>query len=138
MEVFLKIIYLFLAAWVFLAACGLSLAVASRGYSLVVGHRLLIAVAFLAVETASRALRLQQLQRVGLVTLRLVESSWISDQIRVPFISRRIISHLLSQQGHLFLIMIAFADRSRLIVVGVSYAQFIDIVNVVFEPSLLL
>ena len=34
--------------------------------------------------------------------------------------------------------MIAFADRSRLIVVGVSYAQFIDIVNVVFEPLLLL
>ena len=97
MEVFLKIIYLFLAAWVFLAACGLSLAVASRGYSLVVGHRLLIAVAFLAVETASRALRLQQLQRLGLVTLRQVESSWISDQTRVPFISRRIISHLLSQ-----------------------------------------
>ena len=34
--------------------------------------------------------------------------------------------------------MITFGDGSRLIVVGVSYAQFIDIVNVVFEPSLLL
>lgn len=34
--------YLFIfAAWVFLAACGLSLAVDGRGYSLAVGHRVL-------------------------------------------------------------------------------------------------
>lgn len=93
---------------------------------------------FLLQSTASRALRLQQFQRVGLVTLRQVESSWISDQTCVLFIGRRIISHSLSHQGYLIFIMITFGDGSRLIVVGVSYAQFIDIVNVVFEPSLLL
>ena len=36
--------------WVFMAACGLSLVVASRGYSLVAVCRLLIAVASLVAE----------------------------------------------------------------------------------------
>jgi len=49
---FLKI-NLFLAVLghcVFFAACGLSLVVASAGYSLVAVHRLLIALAFLVAE----------------------------------------------------------------------------------------
>ena len=36
--------------WVFIAMCGLSLVVASGGYSLVVVRRLLIAVAYLVAE----------------------------------------------------------------------------------------
>ena len=46
----LKHVYNFLAAWVFTAAPGLSLLVASRGYSLVAVCGLLIAVTSLVVE----------------------------------------------------------------------------------------
>ena len=45
----LKNIYFWLC-WVFVAVCGLSLVVASGGYSLVVVHRLLVAVASLVSE----------------------------------------------------------------------------------------
>ena len=49
---FLKYIYIYIywLCWVFVAACGLSLVVESRGYSLVVVHGLLIAVASLVAE----------------------------------------------------------------------------------------
>ena len=43
-------IYLFWLHWVFIAACGLSLVVANRGYSIVVVRGLLIAVASLVAE----------------------------------------------------------------------------------------
>ena len=44
------LLYLFLACWVFVAVCGLSLVVASGGYSLVAVGRLLITVASLVAE----------------------------------------------------------------------------------------
>ena len=47
---FFQIIYLhvyFWLCWIIVAACGLSLAAASGGYSLVAAHRLLVAVASL-------------------------------------------------------------------------------------------
>ena len=50
---FFQIIYscvCFWLCWIIVAACGLSLVAASRGYSLVATHRLLIAVASLVVE----------------------------------------------------------------------------------------
>ena len=48
---FLKFIYLyFWLCWVFIAACGLSLLVVSKGYSLVVVCGLLFAVASLVAE----------------------------------------------------------------------------------------
>ena len=42
--------YLFSPSWIFVAACGLPLVVASRGCSLVAVHRLLTAVASLVAE----------------------------------------------------------------------------------------
>ena len=47
---FIIFVYLFFLCWVFTAACRLSPAAVSRGYSLVVGCRLLTAVAPLVVE----------------------------------------------------------------------------------------
>ena len=53
-------IYLFRLCWIFVAVCGLSLAV-SRGCSLAVVYGLLTAVASLVVEhTASRVCRLSR------------------------------------------------------------------------------
>ena len=43
-------IYYFWLPWVFVAMCGLSLVVASGGYSLDAGHRLLTAMASLVAE----------------------------------------------------------------------------------------
>ena len=43
-------IYLYWLCWVFVAACKLFLVSESRGYSLVVVHRLLIVVSSLVVE----------------------------------------------------------------------------------------
>jgi hypothetical protein len=43
-------IYLFWLLWVFIATNGLSLAEASRGYSLAAAHRLLVVVASLVAE----------------------------------------------------------------------------------------
>jgi len=51
--IFLKINYLHSAAWVFIAARGLSLFVASQGYSLVAVPRLLIVAASLAEEPSN-------------------------------------------------------------------------------------
>ena len=48
--IFKKIINYFWLLWVFIVVCGLSLVAASRGYSLVVVHRLLTVVASLVVE----------------------------------------------------------------------------------------
>ena len=47
---FIILFIYFWLCWVFVAAHGLSLVVASRGYSSVVVHRLLIAVASLVAE----------------------------------------------------------------------------------------
>ena len=47
---FFVYLFIFWLHWVFVAACGLSLVVASGGYSLVTGHGLLIAVASLVAE----------------------------------------------------------------------------------------
>ena len=57
---FIIITVVFWLSWVFVAVGGLSLVVVSGGYSLVVGHRLLIAMAFLLLQSiSSRAHGLQ-------------------------------------------------------------------------------
>ena len=52
---FLKKLFIFGCAGFFVAACGLSLVIASRGYSLVAMHGLLIAVASLLAEHGLQA-----------------------------------------------------------------------------------
>ena len=47
---FLMYLFIFWLHWVFVAACGLSLVVASGGYSLVAVHGLIMAVASLVAE----------------------------------------------------------------------------------------
>ena len=47
---FFMYLFIFWLHWVFVAECGLSLIVASGGYSLVAGHGLLIAVVSLVAE----------------------------------------------------------------------------------------
>ena len=66
---FLAVPGLHLAHGLFVAACGLSLVAARRGYSPVAVCRLLIAVAALLQSMGSRARRLQQLWHVGLVVV---------------------------------------------------------------------
>ena len=55
--------------WVSIAARVLSLVAASRGYSLVAVHGLLIAVASLVAELRLLACRFQQLQHAGILRL---------------------------------------------------------------------
>ena len=67
--------------WAFVTVQGFSLAMASRGYSLVLLHRLLIAVASLVtehrlVDSGVVAHRPSSLQHAG--------SSWTKDQTHVP------------------------------------------------------
>ena len=59
---------------------GFSLTAASGGYSPVVGHGLLIAVASLVANTDSRVYGLQQLQCMGSAAPRHMGSSWTRDQ----------------------------------------------------------
>ena len=69
-SLFLNFIYFyFWLCWVFLSACGLSLAAASGGSSLVVLHGLLIAVTSLAVKHGLQAHGHQQLRRTGLAVV---------------------------------------------------------------------
>ena len=51
--IFIYLLYFWLC-WVFLAARGLPLVVASRGYSVVAEHGLLLAVTSLVAESGSR------------------------------------------------------------------------------------
>ena len=62
----------FLPHWVFTVARVLSLAMVSRGYSLLVVHKFLIVVGSLVAE---HSCELQKLQCVGLVAPQCVESS---------------------------------------------------------------
>ena len=59
-------VFLFWLHWVFIAARGLSLVVASRGYSLVEVHGLLIAVASLTAKHRLQARKFQSFQHAGL------------------------------------------------------------------------
>ena len=78
--------------WVFVV-CGLSLAVASGGYFLVVLSRLLIAVASPVVQSAdSRACGFQKFWLVGLAAPQHVESSQTRGQTHVSCISRQILN----------------------------------------------
>ena len=91
---FHSFIYFWLC-WVLVAPCGLSLVVASGGYSLVVAHRLLIAVASLFVKhrlqgaqaSSSCSMRAQQLWLRGLAAPWHVGSSQSRDQTCVPLLS---------------------------------------------------
>ena len=92
-------VYLFIyfwLCWVLVAACRLSLVVASGGYSLVAVFGPLSAVASLVIELG---LWVQGLQWVwlscgsGLAALRLVGSSWTRDRTHVPCIGRWILTH---------------------------------------------
>ena len=88
---FHSFIYFWLC-WVLVAPCGLSLVVASGGYSLVVAHRLLHVVASLFVKhrlqsaqaSSSCSMRAQQLWLMGLAAPRHVGSSPTRDQTCVP------------------------------------------------------
>ena len=91
--------YLFIyfwLCWVLVAACRLSLVVASGGYSLVAVFGPLFAVASLVIE---HGLWAQGLQWVwlscgsALAALRLVGSSWTRDRTHVPCIGRWILTH---------------------------------------------
>ena len=99
--------YLFLAVLVFIAAHGFFLVAASRGYSLAVMHRLLIAVASLVGRTAaghmsfsscgSRALG-YRLSHCGLDSCDLVApwnvgSSQIRDRTCISHTGRQILYH---------------------------------------------
>ena len=66
---------------------GLSLAAASRGYSLVVVKGLLL------WHMVSRGHRLQQLNCKGLAALWHVRSSQTRDGMHVPYIDRKILNH---------------------------------------------
>ena len=79
--------YLFWLRWFLIAVCGLSLVVASGGYSLVGVHGLLIAVS-IGPEVGA-----QSLWHMGLIAPWHVKSSWTSNQTRVPHIGRQILNY---------------------------------------------
>ena len=83
LSLFFKTVIYFWLSWVFVAALGLSLAVAGGGYSLAVVCGLLITVAFL-VENGLWAHRLQKLRHVGLAAPQHVQSPWTRDRTCVP------------------------------------------------------
>ena len=76
-----RVLFVYWLCWVFLAAQGLSLAVASRGYSLVAVYQRLIVVASLLVKHG--------LISCGLVAPRHVGSSQIRDGIESPALTGR-------------------------------------------------
>ena len=75
-------------SWIFIAMHGLSLVSASRGFSLVAMHRLLIVMTSLVAEHRLQGTQARWLRPTGLVALRHVESSWIRDQTCVPHTGR--------------------------------------------------
>ena len=94
------IYFIFWLCWVFSAACRLSLAVESRGYSVVVMPRLLIVVVSVVehrLQAHGQQLQhvgprewAQQLWCMGLVALQHVKSSLTRDQTRAPVLAVRI------------------------------------------------
>ena len=82
-----------------MAAHALSLVAESRGYSLLVVRRLLIAAASLMAEFRFQGLRAQYLWYTGLVALQHVGSSWTRDGTRVPCTGRQIINYWVSPMG---------------------------------------
>ena len=83
----------FWLCWVFVAACRLSLVVASGGYSLAGVHGFLVVVASL-VEHRPEGPWAQELWCTGLVAPWHGESSWSRDWTGVPFIGRWILLFL--------------------------------------------
>ena len=83
LSLFFKTVIYFWLSWVFVAALGLSLAVAGGSYSLAVVCGLLITVAFL-VENGLWAHRRQKLRHVGLAAPQHVQSPWTRDRTCVP------------------------------------------------------
>ena len=76
-----------------LLPAGFSLVAESGSYSLVVGHRLLIAEACLVAEYKLWEVRSQELRHMVLHALHLVGSSWSRDTTHVPCIGRQILNH---------------------------------------------
>ena len=110
---FNKFIYLFTywLHWVFVAARGLSLVVASGGYSSLryVGFSLwwlllLQSTGSWCADSSSCGLwaleRRQQLWRTGLVALQHVGSSWARARTHVPCIGRWILNHYATKEFH--------------------------------------
>ena len=98
-------LFIYWLCWVFVAACGLFLVMASGGYSLFrcagFSLRWLLFVAEQGLQgrglqqlwlEGSRA-QAQQLWRTGLVALRHVGSSWTRACTCVPCVGRRILNH---------------------------------------------
>ena len=102
---FYKFIYFWLH-WVFVAAHGLSLVVASGGYSFLrcVGFSLwwlllLWSTGSRHMDFSSCSTWAQQLQRTGLVAPRHVGSSLSRAQTRVPCIGRQILNHCTTREA---------------------------------------
>ena len=125
MYLFFKIlfVYLFLAMLGLPCCKGLSLAAASRGYSLAAKSWLLNGVAFLATDHGFWECRLQWLWHMGSVVmaiehrfsscsthslaLRHVGSSWIRDRIHVFFVGRWVPIHWTTREARLSILNLA-------------------------------
>ena len=103
---FIYFIYIyFWLRWVFVAARGLSLVVASGGYSSLRRAGFSLQRLLLLRSTGSRhagssscGTQAQQLWRMGLVALRHVGSSWTRVCTHVPCIGRRILNHCATRE----------------------------------------
>ena len=127
---FNKFIYLFIyfwLCWVFIAACGLSLVVASRGYSSLWCAGFSLSWLLLLWSTGSRhagfsscgtqaqqlwltgcSAQAQLLWRTGLVAPRHVGSSRTRAQTRVPCIGRRILNHCATREAPKYFLNMEF------------------------------
>ena len=92
-QAFLFMYFYFWLCWVFLAAHGLPLVGASRGYSSLKCMGFSLQWLFLLWNMGSRARRLSSWWCMGFIALWQVESSWIWDQTHAPCMNRQILSH---------------------------------------------
>ena len=102
---FVQYLFFFWLCWVFIAACGLSLIVASRCYSSLqcVGFSLwwfllLRSTGSRLVGFSSCSVWAQQLWHTGLVAPQRVRSSQTRARTRVPCIGRRILNHCTTRE----------------------------------------
>ena len=93
---FLLFVYFWLR-WVIDAAHGLSLVVASGGYSVMM-HRLVFVAASLAVKLGLQGTQAQQLMHTGLVAPQHMRSSQTRDLTGVPCFVRQILNHWTSRK----------------------------------------
>ena len=95
---FILFIFYFWLHWVFIAARGLSLVAASRGYSALWCAGFLLRWLLLSRSTGFRCVGFSSCGTWGLVTLRHVESSRTRARTRVPCIGRRILNHCTTRE----------------------------------------